>query len=82
MKTLIGTVLGLAPIAGICFFSLLVYDSAPSVPVIILSSLFIIASLIFGYKIFKLVQKEGVLNFISAINASPDLDEIKPNKQP
>lgn len=72
-----GLVFGLAPILGAAFFGLFIYDAQPNFIGIGIMGLLGILSIYLGYSIFRKVQIIGPIEFMTAKNASPELDNLK-----
>lgn len=73
-----GFIFGLAPLVIAVIFGILIYNSIPNILGIALIGILGILSIWLGINIFKRVQIVGPIEFISAIHASPDLDNLEP----
>mgnify|MGYP000114160139 CR=1 FL=1 len=75
-----GFIFGLAPLAGASIIGIAIYASFPNTTGIIIIGLLGILSIWLGLKIFKRVQIVGPIEFMTAVHASPDLDNLEPTK--
>jgi len=75
-----GFIFGLAPLAGAAIVGITIYVPLPNVTGLIICGLLGVLSLWLGLKIFKKIQIVGPIEFMTAIHASPDLDNLKPTK--
>ncbi|MEO1010533.1 MAG: hypothetical protein AAFX53_04455 [Bacteroidota bacterium] len=75
-----GFIFGIAPMAGATIIGIAVYASLPNTVGIIILVLLGVLSLWLGLKIFKRVQIVGPIEFMTAVHASPDLDNLQPTK--
>ena len=75
-----GFIFGLAPLAGATIIGIAIYASLPNITGIIILGLLGIISIWLGLKIFKRVQIVGPIEFMTAVHASPDLDNLEPTK--
>ncbi len=75
-----GFIFGLAPLAGATIIGIAIYASLPNTSGIIILVLLGILSIWLGFKIFKKVQIVGPIEFMTAVHASPDLDNLEPTK--
>lgn len=75
-----GIIIGLLPLIGALVVGLLIYNSTPnSMGIIIIGALGIVAVWL-GYRIFKRIQIVGVVEFITAVHATPELDNLELTK--
>ncbi len=75
-----GFILGLAPLAAASIIGFAIYASFPNTTGIIILILLGVLSLWLGFKIFRKIQIVGPIEYISAVNASPDLDNLEPTQ--
>jgi hypothetical protein len=75
-----GFIFGLAPLAGTTIIGIAIYASFPNTTGIMVLGLLGVLSIFLGLKIFKRVQIVGPIEFITAVQASPDLDNLEPTK--
>ncbi|TRZ42181.1 hypothetical protein [Robertkochia solimangrovi] len=75
-----GFIFGLAPLAGATIIGIAIYASLPNTIGIIILGLLGVLSIWLGLKIFKRVQIVGPIEFMTAVHASPDLDNLEPTK--
>ncbi|MFN5784806.1 MAG: hypothetical protein ACK457_02495 [Flavobacteriia bacterium] len=75
-----GFIFGLAPIAGATLIGIAIYASFPNTTGIIIIGILGILSIWLGLRIFRRVQIVGPIEFITAVHASPDLDNLEPIK--
>lgn len=65
---------------GATIIGLAIYLSYPNTASIVIMGLLGIVSIWLGLKIFKRVQMVGPIEFMTAVRASPDLDNLEPTK--
>lgn len=70
---------GIGPIIGFSFMALIAYDELNRPFNNILCAVFLIAGVLAGRYLFKNIQRRGVMNVISGLNASYDVDTLEPN---
>jgi len=75
-----GFILGLAPVVGATIIGLAIYASLPNTAGIILIGILGVLSIWQGIIIFKKIQIIGPIEFITAVHATPDLDNLEPTK--
>jgi len=75
-----GFIFGLAPLALATIIGIAIYASLPNTTGIIILGLLGVLSFWLGLKIFKRVQIVGPIEFMTAVHASPDLDNLEPTK--
>ena len=75
-----GIIFGLAPLAGATVIGIAIYASFPNTTGIIIFGLLAILSIWVGLKIFKRVKIIGPIEFMTAVHASPDLDNLEPTE--
>lgn len=80
INILIGFIIGLAPLALATIIGLVTYASIPNTMGILILGFLIVLSLWLGISIFKKIQIVGPIEFMSAVHATPDLDNLKPTK--
>lgn len=73
-----GCIFGLAPLAVVVIFGVLIYNSNPNIIGIAIIGVLVILAIWLGTNIFKRVQAVGPIEFMSIIHASPDLDNLEP----
>jgi len=69
---------GLMTIAGLGFLGFLFYNEIQGSLGIFLFILFILLGLFLGYAVFITARRQGLVKFLTAVNASPDLDNLEP----
>ncbi|MBP6184136.1 MAG: hypothetical protein KA479_04295 [Saprospiraceae bacterium] len=73
-----GILFGLAPLAGVVLLAVFIYDAMPQpMGMLIIGSLILLAIWI-GVRIFKYIQVSGPIDFMTAANATPGLDNLEP----
>lgn len=75
---LTGILAGLAPLAIAGLFGVLVYNELPNGAGIFIGLLFALLAIWLGFEIFQKVQRVGIVDFMSVVAASPDLDNLDP----
>ena len=75
-----GFIFGLAPLAVATIIGVFVYASFPNMIGIIIFGILGILSIWLGLNIFKKIQIIGPIEFMTAVHASPDLDNLEPTK--
>jgi hypothetical protein len=78
LSILISGFYGLITIAGLGFLGFLFYDGIKGFLGILLFVIFILLGLFLGYVVFITARRRGFVEFATAINASPDLDNLEP----
>jgi hypothetical protein len=72
-----GILLGLCPSVVALIFGILIFNAARNPLGIAICFLLISAAVWLGMLIFKKIQAIGPIDFIAAVGASPDLDNLK-----
>lgn len=75
-----GFFFGLAPFGAAAIIGIAVYASFPNIIGILILVLLGVLSFWIGLKIFKRVSIIGPIEFMTAVHASPDLDNLEPTK--
>jgi hypothetical protein len=70
--------LGIAPIALAAFLGLFFYSAFPNILGLLVISTALLLAIWLGVSIFKQTQKVGIMEFISAVHASPEADNLEP----
>ena len=78
INILVGFLYSLAPISLAAVLSLFIYNELPNYIGIIIISILGVFSIWLGIKIFNKIQVVGPIEFISAVSASPDMDNLEP----
>jgi hypothetical protein len=73
-----GFIFGLAPLAGVAITGIPIYALLPNITGVITLWVLTILSLWLGIRIFKRIQIIGPIDFMTAVYASPDLDDLEP----
>jgi len=76
-----GLILGLAPVVLMTLFSITVYEFSPNVTGIIAICFIMILSFWVGIKMFNSIQIIGPFEFMTALDATKDLDDLMPNQE-
>ena len=71
-----GMIIGIGPFIIAAFISVLIYNELHNFIGIGISALLIGASVWLGVAMFKKVQLSGLVDFLTVVNASPDLDNL------
>jgi len=84
MKKLInvisGLIAGLAPLVFAVIFGILIYNEIQNFIGISIGLILAVAAIWVGIKIYKSIQRKGIFDFLTVVNASPDLDNLEPTK--
>lgn len=75
-----GLILGLAPLAIAIFIGALVYNEIPNFIGISIGGILVGIAIWLSVLIYKSIQRQGFIDFITVVNASPDLDNLEPTK--
>ena len=75
-----GFIVGLFPLALTGIFAIFIYNELPNTVGISICLVLAITALWGGTRIFTSIQRTGVIDFFTTINASPDLDNINPTE--
>jgi len=78
---ILGVLFGLAPVITASSFAFFLYISFPNFTSLIISALILIFSFWLGFQIFKKIQSIGLIEFLTATHASPDMDNLQPSKE-
>lgn len=62
-----------------CGIGILTAASSQSIISILFAVIFIAGGFLLGYKVYKTAIHRGILNFMTSVNASPDLDNLEPS---
>jgi len=76
----IAFIFGLAPLAVAATIGISIYASFPNTTGIVIIGLLVVLSIWIGLNIFKSVQKVGPIEFMTAVHATPELDNLEPTK--
>jgi len=69
---------GLITITGLGIVGFLLYDGIKGSLGIFLFIIFILLGLFLGYAVYIIARRQGLVTFLTAVNASPDLDNLEP----
>jgi hypothetical protein len=77
---LTGILAGLAPLVIAGIFGVLIYNELPNTAGIFIGVLLGLLAAWLGFEIFQKVQRVGIVDFVSVVVASPDLDNLEPTE--
>lgn len=72
-------ILGLISTVTIGGIGILIVMTTAGIAALLIAVLFLSGGFLLGYKVYKTVLNRGLVNFITAVNASPDLDNLEPS---
>ncbi|WP_299581639.1 hypothetical protein [uncultured Sunxiuqinia sp.] len=78
INRLSGFIVALFPLVIAAVISFFLYNEWPNMLGIVLSLLLVSAACWAGYSIYVKVQRNGIIDFLTVVNASPDLDNLEP----
>lgn len=73
-----GIILGFTPLGAAALIGIVAYDALPNTLGLIIVVIIALSALWTGYEIFMRVQDVGPIKTMSAIQASSELDNLKP----
>ncbi len=80
-KYVSGILVGMCPVIVAFVLSYLLYIAHPSVLMIIVGIVTMVISLLIGYSMFKECSKVGILDFMTNLYATKDMDNLKQNEK-
>lgn len=75
-----GSIVALAPILIAGILGIFIYNELPNIVGILICIVLGVSAGWLGIIIFKKVQKMGIIDFVTVVNASPELDNLEPTE--
>jgi hypothetical protein len=79
LNIIAGFLLGLTPLVAAAFLGLFFYSAFPNIFGLLVLSTALLLAIWLGVSIFKRIQMVGLLEFITALHASPEADNLEPS---
>jgi len=80
LTTIAAVIIGLIPACGFVIIGFLIYASIKGIEGIAIALLISLVGIFLGFVVFNTARRRGILDFITAVRASPELDNLEPTE--